>query len=174
TKESNDLLRTEITARLRPMISLSGTNNKTIEKAGKNYLEITTMISNSGPVLTRNLSVNTGVVEGMLIEHFVQSENDLKERREILSTFLPNASTSDLFFHYDFEEIENGKDTIVFWFHYKYLDFEEEAIQTLHYNHETKVAEVLGYYSLHDISDARKVIEAESKQKPHKYLYPPS
>lgn len=165
TKESNDLLRTEITARLRPIVFLSDVASAVITKSdGKQYLQVKTTITNNGTVPLRNLRVRTGVIEGILLEHIVKSENELKTQREVLSTFLPNRSTTEMTFDFSLEEIEEGKDLVVFWFNYKYLDFEEDAIQTLLYNRDNKSAEPLGYHTAHDILDARKFIEENERK----------
>lgn len=165
TRESNDLLRAELTARLAPMPSFTGMNNKIIEKDGRCYLEIKTMISNSGKIPMRNVRIRAGLVEAIFIEQIIKAENELKHQNELLSTLLPDQSTSDLHLQFSFEdEIEKSSGTIVLWLDYKYLDF-AEVIQVLRYDEGTKIARVGEFYSYHDILDARKKIEAESNSK---------
>jgi len=158
TRESNDLIATEIRERLKPSLTLKDAKVKQVAENSKNY-NFKVDIHNSGQSAAVNLKVSHTVRSSKFsLYEIVRDEKIIKkETRSFDGNLIPPYKIDD--FHFDFIPDNPREIWIVLWFRYNFLNRNEEIIWQVHLEDSGSVQ--FDLFSGTDIEAEREIIKKQ-------------
>ncbi|MEM2141062.1 hypothetical protein [Nitrososphaera sp.] len=149
--KSNELLRTELRARLRPQLEFAKTQGSLQGFEGGDHIRFWGRIRNAGSVPARNIVASSSVTGNDQLAELIREKSQLRLSQTRIGTILPGG-------YFDYYLTKQGPETayLAIWFEYTFLGNEKE--EALVWINLIPGSEELNHrwFTHEDISEARK------------------